>query len=331
MSTQSKRRWFLGLVFFVIIGVGGYSFSFIKDIAIIEVNVPDSIEQNRFVSRHLPSSTQDSSLEKEEIGGHLMLAFVGDIMLDRGVKSSVYKNFDGDYSQLFIKVLDRLQKYDLLFGNLEGPVSDKGIDGGNIYSFRMEPAVLPALKEGGFDGFSIENNHILNYGLEALADTKIRLAENGFRVIGEKSYVISEVKIAILPFNEFAGLDLEKMGQEISLAKITNDLVVAYFHFGEEYQVEPNEYQKMISKMAIEAGTDLVVGTHPHVVQNLEQYKNGWIAYSLGNFIFDQYFSPETMQGGLLEVEVNLNNKQIEKITLKKVFLNKMFQIENIE
>jgi hypothetical protein len=260
---------------------------------------------------------------------NLKLAFVGDIMLDRGVKYSVKKNFGGDYAELFIKVKANLQSYGYLFGNLEGPVSDKGVDGGNIYSFRMEPVVLPALKDAGFAGFSINNNHIINYGLEAMVDTKIRLKDEGFDLAGE-SFALDGVGIIILTFNQFANLDLEAMREEIIKAKLNNDLVITYFHFGEEYIPEPNDYQKTASRLAIDAGADLVVGAHPHVVQTLEQYKNKYIIYSLGNFIFDQYFSPATMQGGLLEVEVNPNTKLIEKVNLKKVQLNKFFQIESI-
>lgn len=261
---------------------------------------------------------------------NIKLAFMGDIMMDRGVKYSVNKNFGGDYGELFIKVLEKLQNYNFLFGNLEGPVSDKGTDGGGIYSFRMDPVVLPILKQIGFNGFSIDNNHIYNYGLDAVVDTKTRLVDNNLRLAGPDPFVINGVKIVILSFNEFAGIDIEQMKTAISLAKAGNDLVITYFHFGEEYQTEPNGYQKIVSQTAIEAGADLVVGAHPHVVQTLEQYKNVWVAYSLGNFIFDQYFSPETRWGGLLEVEVNPESKKIENVALKKVTFNRFFQIESI-
>jgi hypothetical protein len=279
-------------------------------------------------------SKKETIIEKAQIISekritNIKLAFVGDIMLDRGVKYSVNKNFGGDYGELFTKVKTELQGYDLLFGNLEGPVSDKGVDGGSIYSFRMEPVVLPALKEAGFDGFSLDNNHILNYGVEAMEDTKIRLSKENFTISGE-SINLGSVKIIILTFDQFAGIDLEVMKEKILTAKLNNDLVITYFHFGDEYIQEPNEYQKTTAKLAIDAGADLVLGAHPHVIQTLEQYKNKYIMYSLGNFIFDQNFSVETMQGGLLEIEVNPNNKQIEKVTLKKVILNSKFQIESI-
>ena len=97
------------------------------------------------------------------INNELSLMFVGDIMLDRGVKRSVDKNFNGDMSALF-KHMVLLQSADILFGNLEGPATDAGKELGNKYSFRMNPDVLPILKEAGFDIVSFANNHIGDWG-----------------------------------------------------------------------------------------------------------------------------------------------------------------------
>jgi len=317
--------------------------------------VAEIVEHNRPVSNHLPSPTQDSSLEKEEIDGHLTVAFVGDIMLDRGVKYSVNKKMGGDYRELFVKVEDQLKGYDLLFGNLEGPVSDKGSDGGSLYSFRMDPKVIPVLEEVGFDIFSVANNHVFNWGQKAFTDTLERLSNAGIDYVGggldgpeayqEKLVEVKGVKIAFLALSEFKdgavsststqpGIALIREAEikdKVSRARAEADLVVVSFHFGEEYQTKPNDYQQKYAELAMDSGADLVIGSHPHVVQTVGRYKNAYIIYSLGNFIFDQAFSPETMWGGLLEVEINGESKQIEKVNLKKVFLNKMFQIESIE
>src|SRR3989344_2344305 len=91
------------------------------------------------------------------------LVFAGDIMLDRGVRSSVIKNFNNDYSALFEK-LDILKKSDIVFANLEGPASDQGADQKNLYSFRMDPSVVPALKGAGISILSVANNHVGDWG-----------------------------------------------------------------------------------------------------------------------------------------------------------------------
>lgn len=285
----------------------------------------------------------------------IKLAFVGDIMLDRGVKYSLNKNFGGDYGELFSKVKDQLAGYDLLFGNLEGPVSDKGADGGSLYSFRFETKVIPVMKDAGFDIFSVANNHIFNWGQVAFEDTLARLADEGIDYVGggmsgseayqEKIVNVSGVEIAFLAFSEFkdggvnststkSGIALiseEEIKNSVSKARSKADLVIVSFHFGNEYETKPNDFQKKYAELAMDSGADLVIGSHPHVVENPEQYKNAWVAYSLGNFIFDQAFSDATMQGGLLEVEVNKETKLIEKVNLKNVILNSKFQVESIK
>ena len=98
-------------------------------------------------------------------------------MMDRGVKNSVMKNFNGDYSLLF-ENLQILKKADIAFANLEGPASDVGQDKKNLYSFRMNPSVIPALKGAGFSILSTANNHVGDWGRSAYADTLPRLKEN---------------------------------------------------------------------------------------------------------------------------------------------------------
>lgn len=285
----------------------------------------------------------------------ITLAFVGDMMLDRGVKGSVYKNFSGNYNSLFDNVRDQLAAYDLLFANLEGPISDKGSDTGALYSFRMEPDSLSAIKEADFDILSVANNHTLNWGEVAFADTLHRLSNAGIDYVGggvtgaeaytEKFINIQDIKIAFLAFSELKdggiSIDSNKPGvamisekevqESISRTKKAADLVIVSYHFGDEYESSENAYQIKYAKLAIDSGADLIIGHHPHVVESLEQYRNNYIIYSLGNFIFDQYFSEETMSGGLLEVVVDGEDKQIKNVDLKKVTLNQLYQIESIE
>ena len=345
MWTNLKKQiiWGLGVFVLTFFVINLFCFYFISPIKVPKVaTVADLTEYNR------------PALTKAGIDGHLTVAFVGDMMLDRGVKSSVSKNFAGDYAGLFSEVADQLSNYDLLFANLEGPISDRGVDQGGLYSFRFDPKVLPALKAVGFTVFSVANNHTFNWGGEAFTDTLSRLAENGITYVGGgfsgseayagKVITVEGVKVAFLTFSQFRdggvnststrpgmAMVLEKeIAESVSKARAEADLVVVSYHFGEEYEKLPNDFQQKYAKLAIDAGADLIIGHHPHVVQTLEQYKNVYIIYSLGNFIFDQYFSPETMQGGLLEVEINPGSKRIEKVILKKVNLNKKFQIESI-
>jgi poly-gamma-glutamate synthesis protein (capsule biosynthesis protein) len=283
----------------------------------------------------------------------ITLFFVGDVMLDRGVKRAIKKYGEGDFKFPFLKIIPFLKEADILVGNLEGPVSDKGKKVGSIYSFRMDPKAIEGLKFAGFDILSLANNHIFDYGREALEDTFLRLRDagidylgGGFNEIEACSPKIKEIrgtKIAFLAFTNLGSpfwqaksdtsgicwLNKENLERGIKEAKNKADFVIVLFHFGNEYEKKPNIEQKDFAHFAIDSGADLIVGHHPHVIQEIEEYKGKYIAYSLGNFIFDQSFSKETMEGILLKVIIK--NKKIKEILPTKTKINQYFQVELLE
>ena len=273
----------------------------------------------------------------------IKLGFVGDIMLDRRVKESIIKNGEGDYRFPFWRAVNILQKYDILFGNLEGPISAGGEDQGSVYSFRMDPRSAEAVKFAGFDVVSLANNHIGDWGGEAIGDTVNHLDKEEITHVGAgpnpyspKIISISDTKLAFLAFTNVGAKrgdiafisknDKVILQNEIEKAKASADIVIVYFHFGEEYQVEPGADEVELAHKAIDMGADIVVGSHPHIIEKIEKYKNKYIAYSLGNFVFDQDFAPLTMQGMLLEARVE--NKAITGVTGKTVKINQYFQAE---
>jgi len=281
------------------------------------------------------------------------LIFVGDVMLDRGVEFAINKYGAGDFKFPFLKIADELRTADLLIGNLEGPISDKGTKVGSIYSFRDDPKAIEGLNYAGFDVLSLANNHAFDYGRLALEDTLKRLKEANINYLGaglnEKEAfapVIKEIKGVKIGFLAFTDLgsrfweasasssgiawisqdDLEKVKKEIEDAKREADFLIILLHSGEEYQAIPSAFQTKFAKLAVDSGADLVIGHHPHVVQKIEKYKSGYVAYSLGNFIFDQGFSKETMEGLLLRVIIE--GKKVKELTPVEVKINKNFQPE---
>ena len=309
-----------------------------------------SIEKTNLFNNSLSSVIEARDLAEVEKSDKTLLAFVGDIMLDRGVYSKFIKNGSGNYYFPFEKIRDDLSKYDLVFGNLEGPMSDKGQDLQGLYSFEMDPNFVPVLRDVGFKILSVANNHIDNYGKTAMEDTFSRLKENKIIISGggmneDEAYSadvvdVNGTKVAFLSFSEFGAGQYDAVGDSSGIA-VTNqekvekyireagdltDVIVVSYHFGEEYKKEPNSFQKKWAEIAIDAGADLVVGGHPHVVEPVEQYKNVYIAYSLGNFVFDQYFSIDTMSGGLLEVKIK--DKRIISVNMRKIQMNNEYQPE---
>ncbi|MFH1608597.1 MAG: CapA family protein [Patescibacteria group bacterium] len=318
-------------------------------------NIINYLRKNIFYGTEKEASIawtkQDPNILAEKDPDFVKLVFAGDIMLDRGVKNSVMKNFNGDYSLLF-KNLDIIEKADIAFANLEGSASDKGVDRKNLYSFRMDPSVIPALKGAGFSILSVANNHIGDWGKEAFIDTLGRLKENeilytggGLNSIAAENPTIIEkygIKIGYLAFTD-TGPDWMKATETqsgvllVSNPRFTEivknaatkvDYLIITFHFGDEYKKVHNSRQEYLAHSAIDNGAKIVIGQHPHVVQDTEVYKDGFIAYSLGNFIFDQHFSEDTMQGMLLEMKLNKDGSMfITKNTLK---LSKSYQPETI-
>ncbi|PIQ91675.1 MAG: hypothetical protein COV70_02375 [Parcubacteria group bacterium CG11_big_fil_rev_8_21_14_0_20_39_22] len=277
------------------------------------------------------------------------IGFVGDIMLDRGVEFSVKKYGKGDTGFPFENIRDEMQSYDLLFGNLEGPISDKGSNHGSIYSFRMNPKNAEELRDSNFSVLSIANNHAGDWGIEALTDTLDRLNRVGITSVGvgydrkgayrPKVLTLSDgTMVAFIAMSEFsqhikagdnnpgiAIIEKSELLDSIEEAEAIADITVVSFHYGYEYEPLPNKFQEDISKFAIDSGADIVIGHHPHVLQPVIQYKDGYIAYSLGNFIFDQSFSEETMEGGILEAIIM--DKKITNVSLRRTVQNEMFQV----
>ena len=119
-----------------------------------------------------------------------------------------------------------------------------------------------------------------------------------------------------------------RFDQIITDAKKQVDYLVVSFHFGDEYKTKHNGRQEYLAHRAIDDGAKIIIGTHPHVIEDPETYKNGFIAYSLGNLIFDQYFSQNTMQGMLLKVQLSKDGGMI--INKNIVKLNSAFQPDKI-
>ncbi len=277
------------------------------------------------------------------------LFLVGDIMLDRGVEHYIREK--GDWRWPFLEIADFLQEADLLFGNLESMISDQGSDLGSVYSFRADPRTMAGLELAGFDVLSVANNHSFDYGRPAFEDTLRRLREANIEYVGggfnqKEAHApvvktVNQTKIGFLGYSGvgsplwqagqesgIAWMDsqrLEILARDIQSAQKETDILIVSFHFGEEYQKQPNEEQRTLAEAAIDYGADLVAGHHPHVIQPLEKYQDGWIAYSLGNFVFDQYFSEETMRAAILKATIK--NKTIDQAVLIPTRLTDSYQV----
>jgi len=246
-----------------------------------------------------------------------ILMFVGDIMLSRGVGNKMKK--ENNYNWPFLEIADYLKNVDLLFGNLEGPISDKGADTGKKYSFRADPKTIEGLKYAGFDVLSIANNHIFDWGKTAKTDTIFRLKNNNILPAGFEENPIIKIEDTEISFNAYTW----PLPEKIELP--TADIKIVSMHIGEEYQKKSNQEQQSFAQAAIDAGADLVIGHHPHVVQEIEKYKDKFIFYSLGNFVFDQQFSQDVKNGWIAKVIIE--NKKIISVETININISSQYQV----
>jgi poly-gamma-glutamate synthesis protein (capsule biosynthesis protein) len=273
------------------------------------------------------------------------LLFVGDVMLSRGVGAKMAAEKDWTYP--FQKIAPILAAADLTFGNLECPVSDAGRDRHHLYSFRADPKALEGLELAGFDVVSLANNHLYDWGEPALLDTLRRLRKARIAPVGagandlEAHYPqlvdLGGVKLAFLAYVNVepkaaiaapdkpgvAWLEPDRVLADIRFARPLADVLVVSLHWGNEYASRPQRSQVELAHRMIDAGADLVVGSHPHVVQPLELYRGHWIAYSLGNFVFDQK-APGTHRG--LMLKVSLAGKQLTDVTPIPITIDETLQ-----
>lgn len=264
--------------------------------------------------------TTDKIKPEKQDGDQARILFVGDIMFDRYIRQVAQKK---GYDFILENVKNLLSKSDLVIGNLEGPVTESrsvslGTQLGekNNYIFTFDPVVTETLKNHNIRLVNLGNNHILNFGKSGFEETKKYLRESKVEYFGsvreEKKSKIKEIrgiKIGFLNFNEFSGENAENFAKEIKILKDKADFIIIYTHWGKEYVDSPNEETKNLAHSFIDAGADLIIGSHPHVIQGSEKYKSKKIYYSLGNFVFDQYFEKGTDKGLIVEAILKKNGE----------------------
>ncbi|MFA4845841.1 MAG: AmmeMemoRadiSam system protein B [Patescibacteria group bacterium] len=239
------------------------------------------------------------------------LHFVGDVMLDRGVRTKIEEN-GVDYP--WENVTRYLQGSHLRIANLEGTVSEKEslMTHEPPFIFTFAPEFVEAIKPF-IDVVSLANNHTDDYGAQGEQETRDRLIQDleiewfGGSSSSEDIYRYDlcdqsgcSLGISLIGFHQF-GFTIHDLTPIIEQEDQAGRFVIVMPHWGEEYITSPQDGQRALAVAMIAAGADLIIGSHPHVVQGMEVIDNVPVVYSLGNFIFDQEFD-ETVTGMTLGV-----------------------------
>lgn len=242
----------------------------------------------------------------------ITLVFLGDMMFDRHIRQNAQRR--GGYDVLLSQGLkDMFARADLVVGNLEGPVTKSpsksvgSVVGSSAnFIFTFDPAVVPFLYKHNIRLVNLGNNHILNFGNAGLDETYDFLEQGNvsyFGVTGSplertstNSLSIGDTRFAFVNYNQFTPEGFDSALQDLASVRDTHDVVIVYTHWGNEY-VPENAVLKEQARTFVESGADLIIGSHPHVVTGTEVIDGKTVYYSLGNFIFDQYFEPAVREG----------------------------------
>jgi poly-gamma-glutamate capsule biosynthesis protein CapA/YwtB (metallophosphatase superfamily) len=260
-------------------------------------------------------------------GPELTLAFAGDVHF-MGRTAKLLDN----PSTAFGPIAQTLASSDLTFVNLETPITRRGTAEPKRYVFRTDERAVTALRAAGVDAITLANNHTLDYGRDGLADTLDAAKAGGLPTFGAGRdaaeafspwrTTVRGVRIAVLGFSQVVDLadqwaakddrsgvamtfDEGRALAAVSAARASSDLVVVFAHWGTESDQCPNRAQKYFARKLAEAGADIVVGAHAHVLQPDGWLGQTYVAYGMGDFLwYSSGLTPAAVNTGVLKLTV---------------------------
>lgn len=312
MNQKKRILWSVLVLFLVAVAIVAVLFGIWK-------KEEKQERENKKQEDVIQKETEDNSLkseeaESEETGtGDTTIIFAGDVLLSDYVLEN-YKN-QGIGGVVNDTLLSQLQSADITVVNEEFPFGTTGTKAEDKqFTFRVNPSYITVSQEMGVDAVTLANNHVLDFGEEALLETMETLDSAGILYAGagdsvERAKQVQKMEVngktygmlaasRVIPVTSwnvenhtpgvFCTYDATALVKEIQQAKKKCDYLAVYVHWGVERNNQPEDYQRNLAKQYIDAGADVVIGSHPHVLQGIEFYQGKPIFYSLGNFIFNQ-------------------------------------------
>lgn len=343
IEESTLSRWLkLKKILFVI--------SFCVIIALV-ILIPLSLMQN-------DQPPSKSIKKKPPAESKLTIAAFGDTMMHLPqIKSGLQADGSYRFDSFFKEVKPYLSQADLAIGNFETTLAGKQKPYAGFPLFNSPDEIVDALKNAGVDLMSTANNHSMDTGAAGVKRTYDLLKKKQLLPVGtasrleeQKPTIVekNKIKIAFLAYTEQTNgnpvpkdqpylvnrINQTQIKQDIAQAKKQGaEFVVVSLHFGVEYQRQPNEKQQQIAHQVLKDGADVILGSHPHVLQKMERVKEGnknkFIIYSMGNFVSNQS-DPHTDEGIIvyLDLKKNFKTKQVnlEKVSYLPTFVHKYWQ-----
>lgn len=327
---MEKRRiiTFSILTLLIIVVIALLSNTLIKNIKKTDSN--NEILENQEESQENELQEGNNESESKEI----VVSAAGDCTLGQDDTFSYYGSFNNqiekynyDYSQFLKNVSDIFKNDDYTICNLETTFTDstkKREKGDKIqYHFKATKECAAVLTTSSIEGVTIANNHIYDYGNSGFKDTIDTLKTNNIDFCGEGYKIVKEIKgikIAFLGYTAWENTSelKSKITSDITELKNNNvQIIIPYFHWGMEGQYRPCEVQEQIGRFTIDSGADVVLGSHSHVIQSLENYKDKLIVYSFGNFCFGGNSNPTDKNTFILQIKFNVKDDKVQDTSYK--------------
>lgn len=334
-----SKRFYIGIILFCLLVSSGLFLFYHRQISSAKTGESTSrLTIKQLIPRITPSQAEVPSEDTSPTPvSTLTLLAVGDIMLDRSVMLKTEET--GNYNHPFLLIDPLFKEYNLHLANLEGPITNfKSVangTGGARFTFTFSPKFVDPLKNR-FEFLSLANNHENNFGQKGIDQTRKFLGDAGVKYFGDPNNAVglnsvtttyNGISIAFVGYHQLVEIGLENVLAEIKKLDTQFDLVIAMPHWGVEYITDkPYPTQVEDGHAMVDAGADIIIGAHPHVVQPIEVYKDKVIFYSLGNFIFDQYFSEETQTGLAIGFQIEKGEAIKIKYTLIPLDINSVSQ-----
>lgn len=279
------------------------------------VGEPDLLLTTSYITGYFSTPTATSSVPSPVSisSGTISALFTGDVMLDRYVALHAQQS---DFDSLFAPLSRLFLGSDMFIGNLEGTLTNnKSISQQDLSTlrFNFDPSYAQKLADLGFTGFSLSNNHSFDFGQDGFNQTEQNLNGAGILSFGspynDQSLSVETIaqgkSVCFVGYLELFKPDPTSVLNEIKRLRPQCDVLIMTAHWGVEYSSTETAAQKELAHEFIDTGADMIIGSHPHVVEPLEIYHGKAIFYSLGNFMFDQNFSYDTEHGLTVEMERN--------------------------
>ena len=317
--------FYKALPLIVVLGVALFGGTFLSETAADPGYPPEPEDEAQPAANLLNADMPEPEPEPEKEPEYFTINLIGDCTLASvpayaGTASGYDVVVGDDYAYPFAKTVQYFQDDDFTFANLECCLTDANNPVAKTFTFKADESYAKIMSAGGVEFVTLANNHILDYGDEGVADTKNALDLEGIAYAGRDEYAVYETDsgLTIGVYAVSFGTEDQIKNGISALRELGAEFIIAALHWGDEGSYNVNASQTAQGHTAIDAGADIVYGSHPHTLQPVEEYNGHYIYYSMGNWTFGGNTNPRDKDTFILCLTVKRDIDGAVSITERK-------------